>query len=145
MRASSAFDPLGDVAILVAPGIGGSVLRVVGEPKPGTAGAILGYPENGPFDSRAARIGSTLEVISNDIYGRGPLRRSMTAIRGRIRHGNSGGPVVDREGRVLATVFASAEGSSERGGFGVPNALVERALERVSASSPGVSAGPCAT
>jgi uncharacterized membrane protein required for colicin V production len=139
-----AFDPRADVAVLVAPDVGGRVLKVVGDPKAGTAGAILGYPENGPFDSRAARIGATLDVVSNDIYGGGPLQRRMTAIRGRIRHGNSGGPVVDRSGRVLTTVFAASEQSSASGGYGVPNALVEAALRRVGADSASVSAGGCA-
>ena len=120
------------------------MLKVVGDPKPGTAGAILGYPENGPFDARAARVGATLDVLSNDIYGGGPLHRKMTAIRGRIRHGNSGGPVVDRSGRVLTTVFAAAEETSASGGFGVPNAIVEAALRRVGANSGSVSAGGCA-
>jgi S1-C subfamily serine protease len=138
------FDPRGDIAILAAPQVGGSPLRVVRDPQSGTAGAILGYPENGPFDSRAARIGATQQVFSQDIYGRGPIRRSMTSIRGRIRHGNSGGPVVDGDGRVLATVFASAEDTSASGGFGVPNALVRAALRRAGAGSQSASTGECA-
>src|SRR4029079_8221700 len=98
-------------------------------------------PENGSFDSHAARIGATQQVFSQDIYGRGPLRLPMTSTSGRIRHGNSGGPVVDREGRVLATVFASAEDTSASGGFGVPNALVRAALGRAPAATPSAGTG----
>ncbi len=137
------FDSLNDIALLAAPGLGGTRLRLADSSPPGTAGAILGYPRNGPFDARAARIGDTLRVLAHDVYGRGPLLRTMTAIRGTIRPGNSGGPVVDRAGRVLTTVFATAEGGSARGGFGVPNALVERALESSAARPRTVSTGAC--
>jgi S1-C subfamily serine protease len=64
----------------------------------------------------------------------------MTALRGVVRSGNSGGPMVDGSGRVVTTVFA-ARTSRPRGGFGVPNAIVARVLRR--ARGP-VSTGPCA-
>ena len=44
-------------------------------PASGTPGAILGYPENGPFDVQPARIGRTQDVITQNAYGRGPGRR----------------------------------------------------------------------
>ena len=37
--------------------------------------AILGFPENGPYDVRPARLGQTSTVVSQDAYGRGPVRR----------------------------------------------------------------------
>jgi S1-C subfamily serine protease len=64
----------------------------------------------------------------------------MTALRGLVRSGNSGGPVVDGRGRVVTTVFAATTRGS-RGGYGVPNAAVRRALR--DAGGP-VSTGPCA-
>ena len=54
--------------------------------------AILGYPKDGPFTAVAGRLGPTRTVISEDAYGRGPMSRRMTSLRGRIRSGNSGGP-----------------------------------------------------
>ena len=138
------FDPRQDVAILRVDGLGGRVLRTVRQPRAGTEGAILGYPLNGPFDARAARIGDTLRVFASDAYGRGPVQRRMTTIRGNIRPGNSGGPVVDAQGRVLATVFASSEGSGPKGGFGLPNDVVADAVDRAQAKSATVSTGPCA-
>ena len=95
----------------------------------------------GPFDARPARLGETTEVSSQDAYGRGPVTRSMTAVRGLVRSGNSGGPVVDGRGRVLTTVFA-ARTSGSRGGFGVPNAITRDALAR--AGRRAVSSGHCA-
>ena len=66
-------------------------------------------------------------MITQDAYGQGPVRRSITSLRGAVRSGNSGGPMVDAEGRVVTTVFAATT-SGPRGGFGVPNALVRAAL-----------------
>ncbi len=45
-----------------------------------------------------------------------------------MRPGNSGGPLVDREGRVLTTVFASTTGGGPAGGYGVANATVAEIL-----------------
>ena len=66
----------------------------------GASGAVLGFPENGGYDVEPARLGQTATVITQDSYGRGPVQRLITSIRGLVRHGNSGGPVVDGSGRV---------------------------------------------
>jgi len=134
-----------DVAVLRVAGLGARPLALAGAPASGTAGAILGYPLNGPFDVEAGRIGATREVISQDAYGRGPVRRTITPLRGRVRSGNSGGPVVDAQGRVLTTVFAAVTGSppTRPGGYGVANAVVADALAAARRSGP-VSSGACA-
>ncbi|NLT06198.1 MAG: MarP family serine protease [Solirubrobacterales bacterium] len=135
------FDVGNDLALLAVPDARGvAALELVADPGSGTAGAVLGFPENGPFDVRPARIGATRSAISQDAYGRGPVEREIVSFRALVRSGNSGGPVVDGDGRVLATVFASASESARPSGFGVPNAVVAAALQR--ASGP-VDTGPC--
>jgi S1-C subfamily serine protease len=134
------FDPSNDVAVLRVPGLQRSALDLAPNPTRGEPGAVLGYPQNGPFRAAAARLGGTQAFSSQDAYGRGPISRSITTFRGRVRPGNSGGPVVDGTGRVMTTVFASTVGG-ERGGYGVPNRIVRRALAR--AERP-VSTGACA-
>jgi hypothetical protein len=136
-----AYDPRNDVAVLRVEGLDAPALEVVREPAAGTAGAILGFPQNGPYDVRAARIGATSTVRSQDSYGRGPISRPMTMIRGLVRSGNSGGPVVDRDGRVLTTVFAATVGGPVRGGYGVPNSEVR---EAIAGARDVVGTGPCA-
>ena len=136
-----AYDPRNDVAVLAVDGLGAPALDIADEVAPGTSGAILGFPLNGPYDVRAARVGATRTVLSQDAYGAGPVQRRMTTIRGNVRSGNSGGPVVDGDGDVLATVFAATTSGGPRGGYGVPNAVVRRALDGAGRT---VGTGPCA-
>jgi S1-C subfamily serine protease len=132
------YDPANDLALLQ---IDASIpaLEIAPDPQRGTAGAVLGYPENGPYAAAPARIGDTNTVISEDSYGNGPIQRSIAFLRGSVRSGNSGGPLVDSRGRVMATVFAATT-SGPRGGFAVPNEVVRSALNE--AAGP-VDTGAC--
>ena len=132
------FDPKNDVAVLRVRDAGVRALEFA-PASDGASVAIVGYPENGPLTSTPGRIGRTASVLTQDAYGHGPVMRSITAIAGRVRHGNSGGPAIDRSGRVQATVFAARLHGG--GGFGIPSEPVERALSR--AQLP-VSTGACA-
>src|SRR5919206_2014499 len=116
-----AFDPRNDVAVLRVSGLGGQPLELARRIRVGEQAAILGFPENGPYDVRAGRVGATRSVLTQDAYGRGPVRRSLTTLRGLVRPGNSGGPMVDTRGRVVTTVFAATASAGPEGGFGVPN------------------------
>lgn len=132
------YDPSNDLALLRTD-TALPELPLAAEPRRGTPGAVLGYPENGPYSLAPARFGAVSTVISNDSYGRGPIRRDLASIRGAVRSGNSGGPMVDARGRVLGTVFASTT-SGPQGGYAIPNEVVRAALEEVGAP---VGTGPC--
>jgi hypothetical protein len=135
------FDATNDLALLRVPDLEGEpALRLRVDAPRGAGAAILGFPENGPYDVRPARLGQTETVVTQDAYGRGPVRREITALRGRVRSGNSGGPVVDGAGRVVTTIFAASVSDGGRSGFGVPDSVVEAALDR--AAGP-VDTGPC--
>ena len=137
-----AFDPRNDVAVLRVAGLQARPLPAAPDAPAGRAVAVLGFPHNGPYDVRAARLGPTRQVLSQDAYGNGPLQRVVTTFRGLVRSGNSGGPLVDARGRVVATVFAAAVGHGPKGGYAVPGAIVRR---RVAGAGAGqVSTGPCA-
>jgi S1-C subfamily serine protease len=139
-----AFDSHDDVAILRVPGLRERTLALAADPRPGTAAAILGYPQDGPFDAEAGRIGQTTLVSTQDAYGNGPVLRRITSLRGRVRPGNSGGPMVDSAGQVVATVFAAIVGTpAGSGGFAVPNALVRAQLARGAGNRGTVSTQGC--
>jgi trypsin-like peptidase/colicin V production protein len=135
------YDPKNDLAILRVPGLAGAPrLPLNVNAQAGASGAVLGFPENGGYDVEPARLGQTATVITQDSYGRGPVQRLITSIRGLVRHGNSGGPVVDGSGRVVTTIFAASTGR-QRTGYGVPDSVVKRALGRIRGR---VDTGPCA-
>jgi S1-C subfamily serine protease len=133
-----AFDSRNDIAVLRVPGLGLRALPLT-QPHAGRAVAIIGYPENGPLSAVPGRLGPTTEVLSEDAYGRGPVPRTITSIRGEVRHGNSGGPTVDAKGAVETTLFAARLGSG--GGFGVPTGVVRNVVARAASR---VSTGDCA-
>jgi S1-C subfamily serine protease len=135
------YDPRNDFALLQVDGYPGEPLPLAPRARKGAQGAVLGYPEAGPYTVSPARVGTTAEVISEDAYGRGPVRREMTAFRAELRSGNSGGPLVDADGVVETTVFAASAGSKPPSGLGVPNQIVRRALGKTGGE---VGTGPCA-
>jgi S1-C subfamily serine protease len=133
-----AFDSKNDVAVLRVPELSARALPVA-EPEEGASVAIVGYPLNGPLDAEPGRVGRTATILTDDAYGQGPVTRTVTSIGGKVRHGNSGGPAVDTDGRVQLTVFAARVDGD--GGYGVPTQVVRKVL--ASASGP-VSTGSCA-
>jgi S1-C subfamily serine protease len=132
------YEPSEDLAVLRI-GAPLPVLPIAADPRPGQAGAVLGYPENGPYTLTPARLGDTRTVLSEDAYGRGPFERRIAFLRGSVRSGNSGGPMVDPGGRALATVFAAST-TGPSGGYAIPNDVVRDAL---AASAGPVDTGPC--
>ena len=133
-----AFDPRNDVAVLRVAKLTVRPLPL-GSPSRGEAVAILGYPGGGGFDAAPGRIGRTTRVLSEDAYGKGPVLRTVTTLRGRVRRGNSGGPAVNAAGQVETMVFAARVGTE--GGFGVPPNVIRDAI--AGADAP-VSTGDCA-
>lgn len=144
-----AFDSHDDIAVLRVNQLGLPPLARVPDPRPGTPAAILGYPEDSPsLIAEPGRIGQTQQVDTQDAYGNGPVLRMIVALRGLVRPGNSGGPLVDSSGRVLATVFAAITNASGaiagNGGFAVPNSLVSTELRLAESRQVAVGTGPCA-
>jgi len=138
-----AFDSRNDLAVLRVAALPAPALTIATSPPAGTSAAILGFPGNGPFDVRPGRIGAPRTVVTEDAYGQGPVRRAVTPLRGLVRSGNSGGPLVDARGRVVSTVFAATTSRGPHAGFAVPNSVATRVLS-AAASGRTVSTGPCA-
>ena len=141
------FDPHDDVAVLRVPGLDLPALPLGDSAAVGRSAAILGYPLDGPFNAEPARLGSTEDVSTVDAYGNGPVERSVTSLRGLVRPGNSGGPLVDAGGVVVGTVFASVNGGTPAGGaggFAIPDKTVRAQLRIALSRDRAVSSGACA-
>lgn len=132
------FDTRNDIAVLRVARLGAPPLEQ-GASSEGAPVAIAGFPESGPLRASPGRVGRTATVLSEDAYGRGPVSRRILGFRGQVQRGNSGGPLIDRTGRVVGTVFAARTGSVA--GYAVPPELVREALD--DARGP-VSTGDCA-
>jgi len=105
--------------------------------------AILGYPQNGPYDVQAARVRADQRLRSPDIYGHGTVIRDVLSLRGLIRPGNSGGPVVDSAGHVVGVVFAASVTSSDTG-YALSSQQVAQAAAAGRIASRTVSTQGCA-
>jgi len=128
-----------DVAVLRVTGVDVKPLQLA-DPEPGAAVAIIGYPLDGGLTATPGRVGRTATVLTQDALGHGPVTRSITAVAGRVEHGDSGGPAVDKAGSVESSIFAASLGSAS--GYGVPPSIIRGDLERV--ATHRVSTGSCA-
>ena len=137
------FNPRLDVAVLATGDLGLDPLNFDTSGKAGDDAAILGYPQNGPFDARAARIRGELTLRSPDIYDRGEHMRKTYSVRGLVRSGNSGGPLISNDGGVLGVIFAASVTDSSTG-YALTASQVANAADRGAAASSRVDTGPCA-
>jgi S1-C subfamily serine protease len=122
-----ALDAGNDVALIRVPGLPARPLRMAPQDPSGGPVALIGFPQGGGLTAVPGRAGRPVTVLAPDAYGSNVHARDVVPLRGRLRHGDSGGPVVDPAGRVVAMMFAAA--SSGQAGFGVPLDAV-RALAR---------------
>ena len=107
-----------DIAVIRVPYLRLHPLRLANQDASGGNVALVGYPENGSLTINPGRAGSSVTVITPDAYGNHVHARTVVPLRGVLRHGDSGGPVVNPAGRVVAMMFAAD--SAGHGGFGVP-------------------------
>ncbi len=137
------YDPEVDVAVLDVPGLQGPTIGFARQGRERQQGAVLGYPQDGPFNAQPARIRSDQRLRSPDIYGQGTVTRNVYSVRGLIRPGNSGGPLVNTAGRVLGVVFAASV-SDPQTGYALTADQVSRAAAQGLRNDQRVSSGNCA-
>jgi len=105
--------------------------------------AILGYPQDGPYDVQPGRIRSQQRLRSPNIYGEGTVIRDVFSLRGLIRPGNSGGPIVSSAGEVVGMVFAASVTDKDTGYALTADQISAGAAAGVT-SDGAVSTGDCA-
>ncbi len=136
------YNPDLDVAVLdVEDGVG-MPLPFDRTAQAGDGVAILGFPEDGPFDIQSARIRAQQTLRSPDIYGEGSVVREVFSLRGLVRPGNSGGPVLSSGGDVVGVVFAASVTDPETGYALTASQVAESAAKGLTSADP-VSTGGC--
>jgi hypothetical protein len=131
--------------VLFVPGLGLTPLSAARNVEDGEAAVIAGYPGGGPLDLRSARVvtrTSESPVFSDNIYGSPTKPREIFVVRGRIIPGNSGGPLLTRDGRYAGVIFASSQ-QYDRTGFALTNKAVGQSLEKAAGRVVPVETGQC--
>ena len=138
------FDPITDISILNVPGLQARPLDFAHDTAlTGTDAVVLGYPGGGPFAAYPARVRELVEIKAPDLYRVLTFSREVYAIRGKVGHGDSGGPLIDRDGRVLGMNFGAAVHDPDVG-FVLTAKLIYPHAVSAGTTLP-VPTGPCIT
>ncbi|MCS7484212.1 MarP family serine protease [Umezawaea endophytica] len=140
------YDAQTDVAILAVPDLEATPLQFVNEEIPqGTDGIVLGYPLDGPYTASEARVRERIPMLRGpDIYDAQTVTRDVYTVRAKVRSGNSGGPLVDPQGRVMGVVFGAAVDDQETG-FVLTAQEVQAEVEKASQLVRKESTQSCAS
>ncbi len=132
-----------DIAVLELDTSGIPSLAFDSEAQPRDGVAILGYPQDGPYNVQPGRIRAEQRLRSPNIYGEGTVIREVFSLRGLVRPGNSGGPIVSSAGDVVGVVFAASVTDSDTGYAITADQVGRSATIGISNDDP-VGTGDCA-
>lgn len=138
------FDPQLDFAVLRVSNLAGHSLVVDNNRvSVGTAAAVLGYPGGGSFRAEPAAISNQFSASGRDIYGRGDTLRGVYELQTNIIPGNSGGPLVAKDGTVIGVIFAEST-NYQHVGYALTSDQVTGEINQAAAGNRAVSTGQCA-
>jgi S1-C subfamily serine protease len=137
-----AFDPGRDLAVLDVTDLSAPALDIGADLTSGAQAYAAGYPGNGPYTVSPERVRDRVIARGTDIYQSGTVDRDIYALRGTVRPGNSGGPLLDTEGKVVGVVFARSTTDPDTG-YALTLAELRPVLNSVGAAPIG--SGGCAT
>jgi len=136
------WDPKTDVAVLRVPELNAPALKFVSTAKSGAPAVIAGFPGGGPLTAVPARIRTEITARGTDIYGKGSVLRDVYAVRGKVKSGNSGGPLLTPDGDVYGFVFAASLDNADTG-YSLTAEEVRDAYVASAKATRAVSTGRC--
>jgi S1-C subfamily serine protease len=138
------FDPNLDLAILRAHGLTGKALSMNNQTaSPGTAAAVLGYPGGGGFSASPAAVIEAFTATGRNIYNQGRTDRDIYSLKADVQQGNSGGPVIAKDGSVIGVVFAKST-TYNQVGYALAMQSVMQEVNQAAGNTTPVGTGSCA-
>ncbi len=133
-----------DIAVLDVPELQAPALNFASQDaERGDSAIVAGFPENGGYDVRAARVRGRITADGPDIYRRGTVSRDVFSLYATVRQGNSGGPLLTPKGEVYGVIFAKSLDDEDTGYALTADEVREDVREGRRASQP-VSSDACA-
>jgi S1-C subfamily serine protease len=136
------FDPVHDIAVLAVEGLDVRPLPVGEQLADGTLAAFQGYPAGGPFQSQPATVQGLSTVLVQNIYGADPEELEVYTLAADVEQGNSGGPLLDQDGRIAGLVFAKATDDVPVG-YALSLEEIRPVIDNAMVYQETVSAGQC--
>jgi S1-C subfamily serine protease len=136
------FDAKRDLAVLSVPGLPAEPLRQGPDLARGDSGVVAGFPLDGPYRLDAGRVREVVDARGSDIYGQPGTSREVYSLYAQIRPGNSGGPLLSSDGRVVGVVFAKSLDDASTG-YALTMNEARPVLDAASSASSPVKTGAC--
>jgi S1-C subfamily serine protease len=137
------FDPVTDIAILHVPGLNQQPLELAAiRASSGDPAVVAGYPLSGPFAMTPVRVRTVVEARRDDIYGNSGSTREVYIVRGTVRRGDSGGPLIATDGTVLGMIFGADENQSSNG-YALTAEDLAAAISAAEGLTDPIAAGDC--
>ncbi|MGF9660581.1 MarP family serine protease [Arthrobacter crystallopoietes] len=136
------FDPQRDIAVLAVEDLQLQPLAVGDVLPNGALAAFHGYPAGGPFQSHPATVQGKSTVLVQNIYGAEPSKLEVYTLAANVEQGNSGGPLLDEEGRISGMVFAKATDDVPVG-YALSLAEIRPVIDESMVYQETVAAGQC--
>ena len=136
------FDPKRDLAVIDVPGLPADPLREGPDLARGDTGVVAGFPLDGPYRLDAARVRDVVDARGSDIYGQPGASREVYSLYATVQPGNSGGPLLAPDGRVVGVIFAKSLDDPSTG-YALTANEVQPVLQAAASASTPVSTGSC--
>ena len=122
--------------------MGAAPLRTTGALEHATGVVVAGFPQDGPYRVTPARVRGVLHAPGDDIYGGSGVTREVYSLYAAVQPGNSGGPVLTKDGRVAGTVFARSLVDAETG-YALTNAGTAATIDEAAHDTTPASTQRC--